>query len=659
MSRICQRCQHENADEAKFCLQCGNLLELEASAGEDPLIGKVLLSRYRVVRLLGEGGMGKVYLAEQKMGTATRKVAIKTLHSELGGDSQLVARFHRECETVVELGHPNTVQFYDFGEMGDGTLFIVMEYIEGESLADVLHRGPLEPARADRILIQIAGSLHEAHQRGVVHRDLKPDNILLSERGGQQDFVKVLDFGIAKRNEGDDGSQAKLTQQGMVLGTPPYMSPEQFSGQSLDARSDIYSLGVMTYEMTTARLPFDATTPWEWATKHLTAEPNPLESHPAGSQLPEHKRQAVHCALQKDPEHRFGTVLEFMHAFTGMHDPQVAWTLATTPGGLGSQPGQPGAAQARPPVGTPQPMPQQAGTEGAGAAPPGNEASAYAPTGHATPQPSAVTPPSGASQEAGGPPPKTGSDATDDASTVAGLPTRTGRLVTTLLVLLFVLGGGAAGATWYWTQQGDTQDEMAAKASGAGAEPSDTAAEGPEGDRSAGEIPSTPEPDERARETAGQQPRSDTTGSDSAREQDRAERKPPANDERSTGPQEETEPQADTDEPQADAKRRRRQARLAQARTALRKGESALGSGKLRDAIAALGKAQRLLGGRNHGLVKELKGQLARRGSNQVGILMQQGRCDKAQALYRRLRAVGAHRPSAVHFSDDWCAKPR
>ena len=139
-----------------------------------------------------------------------------------------------------------------------------------------LQRGAIEAERADRLLIQICGSLFEAHNMGIVHRDLKPENVLLTQRGGQKDFVKVLDFGIAKRSEAEDESQAKLTKQGMVLGTPPYMSPEQFSGQTLDARSDIYSLGVMTYEMLTGHLPFEARTPWEWATKHLTTPPLPF-----------------------------------------------------------------------------------------------------------------------------------------------------------------------------------------------------------------------------------------------------------------------------------------------------------------------------------------------------------------------------------------------
>ncbi|MEM6959550.1 MAG: serine/threonine-protein kinase, partial [Myxococcota bacterium] len=166
------------------------MLETAPEESSDPLIGRVLMHRYRVVEELGEGGMGKVYLAEQKMGTALRKVAIKTLHPELSGDPQLVARFHRECETVIELHHPNTVKFYDFGELEDKTLFIVMEYIEGGDLARHLQKhGAVAPALADKLLIQICGSLHEAHQRGVVHRDLKPENVLLTTRGGQENFV--------------------------------------------------------------------------------------------------------------------------------------------------------------------------------------------------------------------------------------------------------------------------------------------------------------------------------------------------------------------------------------------------------------------------------------------------------------------------------------
>jgi eukaryotic-like serine/threonine-protein kinase len=301
-----------------------------AQDAQDPLIGRVLMGRYRLSRVLGEGGMGKVYLAEQKLGTAVRKVAVKTLRAELSQDPQLVGRFHRECETVVQLHHPNTVQFYDFGEMEDSVLFIVMEYIEGMDLAERLEQGPLPLPLVDKILIQICGSLQEAHQNGIVHRDLKPDNVLLTQRGGQADFVKVLDFGIAKNNQTEQESRTQLTMQGMILGTPPYMSPEQFGSDPLDARSDIYSLGLMTYEMLTGRLPFEAKTPWEWATRHLTEPPLDIQALEPGRVLPPARRDAVMRALSKNRDHRQGSVMEFLQEFTGISDTQVAWTVATS-----------------------------------------------------------------------------------------------------------------------------------------------------------------------------------------------------------------------------------------------------------------------------------------------------------------------------------------
>jgi serine/threonine protein kinase len=354
MSGNCHRCSAPLQEGAKFCLNCGAMVEVQQDAGEtDKMIGKVMLGRYRIVKMLGEGGMGRVYLAEQKMGAATRKVAIKTLHPELSGDPQLVARFNRESETVIELSHPNTIQFYDFGELEDKTLFIVMEFIEGESLASLLQRGPIEATRADKLLIQICGSLHEAHVRGIVHRDLKPENILLTNRGGQSDFVKVLDFGIAKRSEAEDASKGKLTKQGMVLGTPPYMSPEQFSGQELDARSDIYSLGIMVYEMLTGRLPFEAKTPWEWATKHLTAAPEALENTPAGATVSAVRKAAIMRALAKNRDQRQATVHVFLQEFTGHQDAQAAWTMATSGVSPMPSPNTQGPPTGRTPIGTP------------------------------------------------------------------------------------------------------------------------------------------------------------------------------------------------------------------------------------------------------------------------------------------------------------------
>ena len=286
----CPQCQRPVAGSPAFCAGCGAPLPQEAKS--DPLIGRTLSGKYKIVSQLGEGGMGAVYVGEQTMGTSVRKVAIKTLHAHLSRDASIRARFQRECGTMAGLHHPNTVQVYDFGTSEDGILFIVMEFVQGKSLATVLEtEGALAPPRAIKVLEQICGSLAEAHEQGIVHRDLKPENVVLADRAGQHDVVKLLDFGIAKRSAGD--AEQKLTQQGMVLGTPPYMSPEQFTGAELDARSDIYSLAVMAYEMFTGQLPFEAKSSWEWATLHMTAAPVAIDTTPRGAALPENVRAAI------------------------------------------------------------------------------------------------------------------------------------------------------------------------------------------------------------------------------------------------------------------------------------------------------------------------------------------------------------------------------
>ena len=320
----CPSCQIPVDESQRFCPGCGTLLAPANPAGAaqgqppDPMLGQTLGGKYKVIRLLGEGGMGSVYEGEQQLGTAIRKVAVKTLHTHLSHDANIKARFEREVGTIAELEHPNTIQVYDFGSTPDGILYIVMEFLHGKSLADLLEKqGAMTPQRADLVLQQVCGSLEEAHGRGIVHRDLKPDNIVLVERAGKKDFVKVLDFGIAKRAKEEDQNEQKLTQQGMVLGTPPYMSPEQFTGQPIDARSDIYSLGVMAYEMVTGKLPFHANTAWEWATQHMTQPPIPIESLAEGMRAPAAMRASIQRALAKSPGDRFQTVTEFGEAFAG------------------------------------------------------------------------------------------------------------------------------------------------------------------------------------------------------------------------------------------------------------------------------------------------------------------------------------------------------
>jgi len=608
-------------------------MDSEQKRADDPLLGQTLLDRYTIIRVLGEGGMGKVYLAEQRMGQATREVAIKTLHPELIRDPQLVARFHRECQTVIDLSHPNTVQFFDFGELEDHTLFIVMEYIQGESLAHALERGAMAPDRVDKLLIQICGSLHEAHQRGIVHRDLKPENVLLTERGGATDFVKVLDFGIAKRSEAEDDESAKLTKQGMVLGTPPYMSPEQFSGQTLDARSDIYSLGVMTYEMLLGRLPFDGRTPWEWATKHLTEQPAPLESFPTGSMLAPPKRMAVMRALEKDRDRRQQDVVTFLREFTGFDDPAAAWTMATSVGGFhpNATPAPMAAGHPRAAVGTPSaPMPQ---------------------TGN---QP--ATPMSGRwGQSGSGSFPGSGGDATTGPTTLPGLGGGAGgvtRWVALGAVLFLVVLGAGAGLA-IWATRGNDQAQADASETPGSVDPSEpgagvggttgSAGDGlPTGRLPTGVVtpPAAGDDEDGAGDDGSDRPASDgdDSGDDRRAQTDDDPRSRDDDDDK------------DDDGPSPAA------ARHARARTLAARGASALDRNDLGAAADALASAQRLAG-RSAPFVRSLRNDLGRTGSRRIGILLQQGKCPEAQRLYRSIASAGAGGPSRVHFSD-WCPQP-
>jgi eukaryotic-like serine/threonine-protein kinase len=314
----CPSCATENVEGARFCAKCGALMPTDEAEERDTLLGQTVGERYTIKRVLGEGGMGRVYEAERSHHGVTQRYAVKTLHPHLSKDPQVLERFQREFRTVAGLKHPSTIKVEDFGQTPDGTLYIAMEFVDGTSVAKELEKGAMPPERVERIMGQVCGSLAEAHKKGIIHRDLKPENVVLMNVGDEADFVKVLDFGIAARKDKVDAAkEQKLTQQGMVLGTPPYMSPEQFMGKELDSRSDIYSLGVMAYEMLTGRLPFDANTPWEWATKHMTAQPFPFEDSPTVTDVPGKMKSAILHALEKDPTKRHANVKEFFEDLSG------------------------------------------------------------------------------------------------------------------------------------------------------------------------------------------------------------------------------------------------------------------------------------------------------------------------------------------------------
>lgn len=257
-----------------------------------------------------------------------REVAIKILHPNLKGRSDLVSRFRREARAMSQLKHPNTVRVFMYGELEDGSLYIVMEMLEGKNLNQTVRKGgPMSPSRAIPIVCAACRALHEAHEMGIVHRDLKPENIFVCEQP-EKDYAKVLDFGLAKVTEAQmrPGSMI-LTQEGMVFGTPEFMSPEQARGSTLDARSDIYSLACILYEALTGKLPFIAKTPMEYVGKHVTAAPIPLSERVEGRTFPEGLGKVIEKALAKNPADRFQTALELAEALEPYADP----TGATAP----------------------------------------------------------------------------------------------------------------------------------------------------------------------------------------------------------------------------------------------------------------------------------------------------------------------------------------
>jgi beta-lactam-binding protein with PASTA domain len=267
----------------------------------------IIDGRYRVIRRLGSGGMADVYCAEdQQLG---RRVALKLLYRGLSEDAQFVERFRREASSAAGLQHPNIVSIFDRGEW-DGTYYIAMEYIEGRTLKDIVReRGPAPPDAAVDIVLQILRAARFAHQRGVVHRDIKPHNVLIDDEGR----VKVTDFGIARAGASD------MTETGSIMGTAQYISPEQAQGHPVDARSDLYSIGIVLYELLTGRVPFDGDSPVTVAVRQVNEAPvPPMDVNPA---VPPALDAVVLRALEKDPAHRFADADEFIEA---LHAARVA-----------------------------------------------------------------------------------------------------------------------------------------------------------------------------------------------------------------------------------------------------------------------------------------------------------------------------------------------
>ncbi len=271
---------------------------------DDPLIGCTLPGGHTVLELIDVGGMGRVYRAEQKM--LGRTVAVKIIHPHLLGDETVEARFITEARAASQLNHPNSVGVIDFGKF-EGRLYMVMEYIRGRDLATVAHEeGPLDVDRIVDVLVQTLAALEEAHHVGIIHRDLKPENIVLAPLRSGGDFVKVLDFGLAKVLQAAQNNK-RITDPGMVCGTPEYMAPEQARGENIDHRADLYACGVLLYELLAGQLPFEGASPREVVLMHLSQLPPDLRAVAPHRHLPDELIAVVMKAMAKDPAERYPT----------------------------------------------------------------------------------------------------------------------------------------------------------------------------------------------------------------------------------------------------------------------------------------------------------------------------------------------------------------
>jgi serine/threonine protein kinase len=292
-------------------------MDPQTGAPADILIGQTV-GNYLVTQKLGEGGMGSVYLAEHP--TIGKKVALKVLHAEFSSNPEVAERFFTEAKAVNAIGHPNIVDIVDYGviQAGQGgrdrLVYFIMEYLSGVTLSHVIRtESPLAPERALMIALQVADALAASHRCGIVHRDLKPDNIILITRGRERDFVKLLDFGIAKLT-GGDGLSSHRTRTGLVLGTPAYMSPEQCEGKpNVDHRTDVYALGICLYEMLVGRVPFIGEGYGEILVQHLAQQPVPPSRY---RMMSPHVEAVVLKALEKNPQQRYPTMDEMIRALS-------------------------------------------------------------------------------------------------------------------------------------------------------------------------------------------------------------------------------------------------------------------------------------------------------------------------------------------------------
>ncbi len=472
--KSCPACNASYDDNVTFCAKDGTKLLDAGSTNENSRVGMVLDNRYRLIKMLGEGGMGEVYLAEHVY--INKKVAIKLLRSEITSSTEAVQRFYQEARSSSAIGHENIIEIEDFGKLDDGTIYLAMEFLAGHPLADLMLEGPMDLARALDFMIQIAEGLGAAHAMNIVHRDMKPENVFIIRDKHGKEKVKILDFGIAKMTS-SDGEGHGLTKTGTIFGTPHYMSPEQAMGKMLDHRTDIYSVGVIMFELFAGSVPFKAESFMGILTQHITAPP-PMPSS-LNHNLPPQVEQVILKAMDKDPNKRHQNMGELILdlrrvlAELGLGEP-IPPPLQSLPPPPGSAVAPTGAfspgqstgpyGMAPPPPGTGMPTgmgmaPGQPGTGAYGMAQPaGQSAGPYGMT--PTPATTGNFPPPPASATGMGMPNayQTQGGFAGQSTTVSG--TREGGggkgALIAILILLLLGGGGAAGWWFFLRDKGDS-----------------------------------------------------------------------------------------------------------------------------------------------------------------------------------------------------------
>ena len=524
----CPNCGTSYPPSVRMCPRDGTVLE-GARPTEERFVGAVLHGKYRLDSYLSSGGMGAVFRATHVM--LGKPVAVKLIKADLVTSPDMVRRFQREARAATNLNHPSIVGVYDLGQTDDGTLYIAMELVDGKSLKDVIREaGAVPPPRVLSIMRQVASALALAHKNQIIHRDLKPQNVMLTTGPDGRELAKLLDFGIAKTF---DDQATQLTQAGFALGTPQYMSPEQAMGKEVDARSDIYSLGVMVYEMLTGDLPFTDPSAPAILLKHMTEAPQPPSQRRPDLGIPPHYEAVVLKCLEKDPGKRFQSAVEFAAALEpgAGTDATVALpmplgadaaTVFMAPDGIPAAPTQtyspPAAPMTAGTAGTVQPtqgvqpgstqparvptqqtaVPSPHVTAAAPASTPGTQAAPAV-----SPAQTSATAAAALAAPASPPPPPSVAAAHGDtrgtvpaAAVAAANAASTGRKLSPLaLVAGIILLAGAAGGAWFLTQP-----------KGEGANPTQLSSTGaPEASPTSALPPAAP-PQTPAQQPAGDQP---------------------------------------------------------------------------------------------------------------------------------------------------------